>query len=136
MFILYLTIEALLYLLIISLFKHREYYCHDSKVGPSISYDTQTRQVILDGRFVVTTFRHCSLNRSLFEYLYQNPGRRITVEELDNEIFKGRSITLSKVGDAMGFKCELRKVLFTCDGDSITFHPEKLASYNGPLKIM
>lgn len=91
---------------------------------------------MLDGRFVVTTFRQFSLNRNLFEYLYQNPGRRITFEELDKEIFKGRSINLAKVADAMGFKCELRKLLFTCDGDSITFHPESLAVYNGPLKIM
>lgn len=90
---------------------------------------------MLDERFVVASFRNGSFNRTLFEFLYENQGRKISFEELDQKVLKGRTVNLAKAGDAMGFKCELKKLLFTCDGDSITFHPEKLASYDGPLKI-
>ncbi len=135
MFIFSIVVEVLLYVLIFSLFKYSEPNDKDTTVRPSVSYDYETRQVILNGYFIVTTFRYSSLNRSLFEYLYCNPGRRIAFEELDKEVLKGRTVNLSKVGDAMGFKCELRRLLFTCEGDSIMFHPEKLANYDKPLRI-
>ena len=128
-------IEVLLYALLMTLLYHSVSEVDDSKCCPSITYDEENRQVLLDGRFIVATFRSCSLNRTLFEYLYLNPGRKITFEELDREIFKGRNINLSKIGDAMGFKCELRRLLFTCEADTITYHPDKLSRYNGPLKI-
>lgn len=135
MFILMTLIEVLIYVLLMALLYHEEPEEDESKCRPSITYDKENRQVLLDGRFIVTTFRNCSLNRTLFEYLYSNPGRKITFEELDREIFKGRSINLAKMGDAMGFKCELRRLLFTCEADTITYHPDKLSRCNGPLKI-
>ncbi|CAK9883878.1 MAG: hypothetical protein XXXJIFNMEKO3_00252 [Candidatus Erwinia impunctatus] len=91
--------------------------------------------MILDDKFVVTSFRQHSLNRSLFEYLYHNPGRVIDIAELDKEVLKGRSLNLAKIGDAMGFKSELRRLLFTCEGNTIIYHPDKLADFPGLLKI-
>lgn len=137
MLILSIIIELSLYALIILLFKYKTPCVSDEKVkkGISIAYSQETRQVIINDKFVVTSFRNASLNRCLFEYLYENPGRKISFEELDKEIFKGRTVTLAKVGDAMGFKSELRKLLFTVEGDFITFHPEKLENFSGILKL-
>lgn len=139
MFIFFLILEVLLYFLIVQLFRidtlKADVRAVESRAA-SLSYDQETRQVVLYERFVVASFRQCSLNRSLFEYLYSNPGRKISFEELNDNVLKGREVNLSKVADAMGFKCELRKLLFTCDTDSITFHPEKLDKLDAPVKIL
>lgn len=105
-------------------------------VRPSLFYDYETRQVILDGRYVVAAFRNHSLNHTLFEYLYSNPDRKIELSELDCSVLKGRAINLTKVADAMGFRNELRRLLFTADASSITFHPTRLAINKDVIKVI
>ncbi|MGT3339586.1 hypothetical protein ACVSUB_21320 [Yersinia enterocolitica] len=135
MFFFALVVEVSLFSLIIILFNYKETYDDKDKVRPSISYDVNVRQVILNGQFAVTSFRCGSLNHLLFEYLYSNPDRKISFDELDEKILKGRHVNLNKVSDAMGFRCELKRLLFTCGSDFIIFHPSQLVDYDGVLKI-
>ncbi|MGT3172779.1 hypothetical protein ACVSUK_16495 [Yersinia enterocolitica] len=127
---------GLLFTLIILLFNFELQQREEDNTGPTITYDYEHRAVILEGRFVITSFRSRSLNRDLFEYLYLHPGREISVDELDVKILKGRDVNLAKVSDAMGFRSEIKRLLFTCRADSITYHPEKLTKYEGVLKII
>ncbi|MEG5901633.1 hypothetical protein [Enterobacter bugandensis] len=132
------AIVLLLFILIVTLFELREpikEIQRSSCIRSELLYDVETRTVTLGERYILTTFRYRSLNHTLFEYLYHNPGRKIERGELEKEVLRGRDVNLVKVADSMGFRCDLRRILFTADRDSITFHPEKLSNYNGVVKI-
>ncbi len=103
--------------------------------GHNLSYNENTRQVIIDGCFVLTSFRQESLNCSLFQYLNKNRDRKLSYDELNDTVFKGRHVELNKVVDAMGFRGDLKRILFSFDTNSITFHPEKLNQVNKLIRL-
>lgn len=100
-----------------------------------LSYNENTRQVILDGCFVLTSFRQGSLNCSLFQYLNQNRDKKLSYDELNDRVFKGRHVELNKVVDAMGFRGDLKRILFSFDANSIIFHPEKINQVNDLIRL-
>lgn len=82
---------------------------------------------------MIAVFRHGSLNCDFFEFIYKNPGRALTVEEIERLVFKGRLVDLNKMADAMGFRGELKRLLFSFDARSFTYHPDKLNEITGPV---
>ncbi|WP_416414336.1 hypothetical protein [Pantoea sp. App145] len=138
MFLFWCALEVLLFILVITLMemKSKTDKFHQREARPSLAYDYETRSVILDDRYILATFRSQSLNHTLFEYLYRNPERKIEFTELDHEVLKGRVLNLTKAADAMGFRCDLRRLLFTADGNSITFHPSKISFIKGVIKVI
>lgn len=138
MFLFWCVMEVLLFFLVIMLMEMKRHSELEKQleVRPSLIYDFETRSVILDERYIVATFRNQSLNHTLFEYLYKNPDRTIELPELDHEVLKGRVLNLTKAADAMGFRSDLRRILFTADCNSITFHPSRLILSRGEIKVM
>lgn len=88
------------------------------------------RKLIIDDFFIVASFRACSLNCELFEYLNANKNRKIFISELDSNIFRGRTVSFCKIIDSFGFRGELKKALFSLDSESITYHPDKINEHN------
>ncbi|MDO6409419.1 hypothetical protein [Pantoea phytobeneficialis] len=131
------VLEVLLFALVIALMeiKNPSVMTHPLPVRPSLLYDYDTRTVILDGRYIVASFRNQSLNHTLFEYLYNNPDRKIALSELDDVVLRGRILNLTKAADAMGFRNELRRLLFTADASSIIFHPSRLKINKDMIKV-
>jgi hypothetical protein len=138
MFLFGCVLEVLLFALVITLMEINPLPAehHHPSVRPTLIYDYETRCVILDGRYIVASFRSHSLNHSLFEYLYNNPDRKIELAELENVVLKGRILNLTKAADAMGFRNELRRLLFTADADSIVFHPSRLIGNKDMIKVI
>ena len=92
------------------------------------------RKLIIDDFFIIASFREGSLNCSIFEYLDGNKNRKVSLVELEKNVFKGREIIFYKIVDNMGFKSDLKKVLFTIESDYIIYHPEKINSMSN-LKV-
>lgn len=88
------------------------------------------RKLIIDDFFVVVSFRSGSLNCDLFEYLNANQKRKIFISELENNVFRGRTINFCKIIDSFGFRGELKRVLFSLDSKSVIYHPEKISEVN------
>lgn len=86
------------------------------------------RKLIVDNFFVIASFSNGSLNCEIFEYLNKNKDRKITVDELQENVFRGREVNFSKIIDAMGINGDMKRILFTCARDSITYHPYKIRS--------
>ena len=107
----------------------------DKKNRHFVSYDGLNRKVILDGAFVVVCFRQHSLNHSLFEYLNRHSGRKVTYKELDNDVLKGRVVELNKAVDAMGFKGDLKRLLFSFDSQGIMYHPDHMHDVTDIISI-
>lgn len=84
------------------------------------------RKLIVDEFFIVASFRSGSLNCELFEYLNANQKRKIFISELENNVFRGRTVNFCKIIDSFGFRGELKKVLFSLDSESVTYHPDQL----------
>ncbi len=96
----------------------------DCSTTLKISYDSQTREVIVNDRFIITTFRAKSLNCEFFEYLDKNQNRLIPISELKEHVFRNRTYQLSKMPFQMGFTENLRRQLFTCTNEGIIYHPD------------
>jgi hypothetical protein len=101
----------------------------------TIEYDYEYRQLIIDGTFVAACFRNGSLNHELFEYLNKNKNKLVSYAELESSVFRGRAVDLNKVIDAMGFKSDLKRLLFSFDAHNITYHPEKLERHDGIISL-
>lgn len=138
MFLFWCVLEVLLFILVIALMEISNPLAEHSHqtAAPSLIYDYETRSVILDDRYIVASFRSHSLNHTLFEYLYSNPDRKIELTELEDVLLKGRMLNLTKAADAMGFRNELRRLLFTADADSIIFHPSRLTVNKEKIKVI
>lgn len=87
------------------------------------------RKLVVDGFWVVASFRSRSLNCDIFEYLNANQGREIFIDELEKHVFKGRVVVLSKIVDSLGVRGDLKKILFSLTAESITYHPGKLSAH-------
>ncbi|ASX26945.1 hypothetical protein [Candidatus Williamhamiltonella defendens] len=131
-FIAFITTSLFFMLIIINSIEDK---FNASSFKHSFYYNALNRQVIIDDFFVVVSFRKGSLNCCLFEHLNNHQGIRLTYDDLDTSVFKGRNVELNKVVDAMGFKGDLKRILFTFDSNSITFHPEKLNQSIDLIKI-
>lgn len=88
------------------------------------------RKLVIDDFWVVAAFRARSLNCEVFEYLNNNQEREIPVDELEKHVFKGRIVVFSKIVDSLGVRGDLKKILFSLNTDSITYHPKKINSQN------
>lgn len=91
-----------------------------------VSYNN--KKLIIDEFFIVASFRRGSLNCELFEYLNANQNKEITLRELEDNVFRGRNVNFCKVVDSFGFRGDLKKVFFSLNDDSITYHPDRLNS--------
>ncbi|WP_395971555.1 hypothetical protein WH390_15020 (plasmid) [Candidatus Arsenophonus nilaparvatae] len=96
-------------------------------ISHKVTYDLKTRRVLIDNFFVLVSFRNETMNHKVFEYLAKNENQYVTYDELDKSIFNGRKVELNKIVDAMGFKGELKKILFSFDSKKIIYHPKKLS---------
>ncbi|WP_146131945.1 hypothetical protein [Chromobacterium amazonense] len=101
----------------------------------AIYYDYENRKLILDNTFVIACFRSGSFNQELFEYLNKNQEIEVSIEKLKADVIRGREVDLNKVVDAMGFKGDLKKLLFTHTSKSISYHPSKYISHTGIISV-
>ena len=100
----------------------------------TVFYDPLERKLTLDNYFVLASFRNGSLNHKLFEYLNNKKEVEISIDDL-SDVIRGRSIDLNKVVDAMGFRGDLKRLLFTHSSEKITYHPGKLENFIGLISM-
>lgn len=95
-----------------------------SKLICSLEYNPVSRSIVLDKKYVVVKFNEGSTNHLFFEYLFLNPNRKISKDEI-----------CSKLGDEfMGERCfnhflattftkDFRESFFVISGDTIKLSP-------------
>lgn len=95
-----------------------------SKTKHNISY--KDRKLIVDGFIVIAAFRAGSLNGDIFEYLHNHQNQKVFLYDLEKNVFKGRTVIFNKIVDSLGFKSDLKRILFTTGKDFIIYHPDKI----------
>lgn len=100
-----------------------------------VSYNEEKKHVILDGRYIVASFRAKSLNCEFFEYLYNNKDRFIPISELEDHVLRNRVCQLVKMPDQMGFPSQLKKLIFTCTNEGITYHSRPKLDADSQIKL-
>lgn len=120
MFDFYLFSALLLSLFIVIVFLDLKY----SKVKHHLSY--KDRKLIIDDFIIIAAFRTGSLNEEIFEYLYNHQNQKVFLSDLERNVFKGRTVIFNKIVDSLGFKSDLKRLLFTTGKDFIIYHPDKI----------
>lgn len=96
---------------------------NDNQVCLYISYSDKTREVLLNDVIILAKPNFGSPNDQVFRYLYNNPNKTITKEELQKEATK---VTITKTLHAiikdLKFKKELREIFFNVSKTKIRFN--------------
>lgn len=80
-----------------------------------------SREIILNG-FLLSRLNFDSENHIVFEYVYKNPNREISTDEIEENL-QGRELskTLPKIVENWGFTGQLKKVFFDVSKSKIKF---------------
>lgn len=93
-----------------------------SNTSLKITYSEQIREIVLNGIFLLAKPDFDSENEKVFTYLYKNPGKRITVEELVSQATGGPlKKDLHDIARDLGFSKDL-KVFMSISKGTIIFH--------------
>ncbi len=87
-----------------------------------IEYSECSRRILLNGKKLLAKPNFCSENEMVFTYLYQNPGRRINIKELEEKA-TGEPIkkNLHEIIRDLRFKGDLAHIFFDVSKTSIRF---------------
>lgn len=86
-----------------------------------ISYTT-AREILLDNKYQLAKPDFDSENDVVFDYLYKNPNKKITRDEIEEQLKIELKKSLHKIVENLGFKGELKKVFFDVSKNSIQFN--------------
>lgn len=87
-----------------------------------IDYSERSRKVILNGEKQLARLNFNSTNELVFDYLYRNTGKRVTVKELEAEVLKEPlTKTLHAIVRDLGFTGVLAQLFFDVSKSAIRF---------------
>jgi hypothetical protein len=86
----------------------------------TITY-TNSRQVVLNGVFQLSKPTLNGVNDLVFSYLYENPGKSFSKQQLETVIGQKISKTLHKIVENLGFKSDLARAFFSVSKNDISF---------------
>lgn len=93
-----------------------------NKVIYWIDYSERSRRVMLNGEKQLARLNFNSTNELVFDYLYRNQGRRVTVKELEAEVLKEPlNKTLHAIVRDLGFTGALAQLFFDVSKSAIRF---------------
>jgi len=94
-----------------------------------IEYSELSRRILLNGKKLLAKPNFCSENEMVFTYLYQNPGRRINIKELEEKA-TGEPIkkNLHEIIRDLRFKGDLAHIFFDVSKTSIRFRKSVASS--------
>ncbi len=82
---------------------------------------TQTREILLNNVFLIGKPDFDSENEVVFGYLYNNPNKTITLDELKKELKRDITKTLHKIVENLGFRGDIKNLFFSISKNSIKF---------------
>ena len=92
------------------------------KVVYWIDYSERGRRVMLNGEKQLARLNFNSTNELVFDYLYRNAGKRVTVKELETEVLKEPlNKTLHAIVRDLGFTGALAQMFFDVSKSAIRF---------------
>lgn len=87
-----------------------------------IDYSERSRKVVLNGERQLARLNFNSTNELVFDYLYRNQGKRVTVKELEAEVLKEPlNKTLHAIVRDLGFTGALAQMFFDVSKSAIRF---------------
>lgn len=87
-----------------------------------IDYSERSRRVMLNGEKQLARLNFNSTNELVFDYLYRNQGKRVTVKELEAEVLKEPlNKTLHAIVRDLGFTGALAQIFFDVSKSAIRF---------------
>lgn len=87
-----------------------------------IDYSERSRRVMLNGKKQLARLNFNSTNELVFDYLYRNSGKRVTVKELEAEVLKEPlNKTLHAIVRDLGFAGALAQMFFDVSKSAIRF---------------
>lgn len=87
-----------------------------------IDYSERSRRVMLNGKKQLARLNFNSTNELVFDYLYRNSGKRVTVKELEAEVLKEPlNKTLHAIVRDLGFTGALAQMFFDVSKSAIRF---------------
>lgn len=93
-----------------------------SPVAYWIGYSERSRRVMLNGEKQLARLNFNSTNELVFDYLYRNQGKRVTVKELETEVLKEPlNKTLHAIVRDLGFTGALAQLFFDVSKSAIRF---------------
>ncbi len=93
-----------------------------SPVACWIDYSERSRKVMLNGKKQLARLNFNSTNELVFDYLYRNQGKRVTVKELEAEVLKELlNKTLHAIVRDLGFTGALAQIFFDVSKSAIRF---------------
>lgn len=93
-----------------------------SPIAYWIDYSERSRRVILNGEKQLARLNFNSTNELVFDYLYRNSGKRVTVKELEAEVLKEPlTKTLHAIVRDLGFTGALAQIFFDVSKSAIRF---------------
>jgi hypothetical protein len=101
--------------------KNSKAYKNDSLY---ITYSEHNQKIIINDRFLLATPDFNSENEQVFHYLYRNPNKVVTREEVEENVFNSETLTknFNKIVENLHFKKELRNAFFDVSANTIKFH--------------
>lgn len=92
------------------------------KVVYWIDYSERSRKVMLNGEKQLARLNFNSTNELVFDYLYRNAGKRVTVKELEAKVLKEPlNKTLHAIVRDLGFTGALAQIFFDVSKSAIRF---------------
>ena len=91
-----------------------------TKVIYRITY-TQTREILLNEALRLAKPDFDSENEVVFDYLYKNPNKKFTKNQLEKELRIKIAKSFHKIIENLGFKGELKQAFFQVSKTSIYF---------------
>ena len=90
---------------------------------------TKKREIVLNGLFLLSKSNFTSENEKVFSYLYQNPNKIISREELEVAIGSSVEKKFHKIIENLGFNPDLKKCFFDVGKNSIMFRNPVKGNY-------
>jgi len=84
---------------------------------------TPAREILING-FLLAKLDFARENDNVFDYLYKNPNKTVSISELEKQLGEPLRKLPSKIVENLGFAGELKKVFFDISKSSIRFRKQ------------
>lgn len=95
------------------------------EVHVSIRFDDMNRYILLNDSFLIAQPDYDSENYRFFEYVWKNPNRTITLDELNKKLESPLKKPLAKILENLNFRGQLKDTFFQVSKTSIRFIPNR-----------
>jgi len=91
----------------------------------SIRFDALNRYILLNDFFLIAQPSYDSENFRFFEYVWKNPNRTISLDELNEKLEEPINKPLAKILDNLNFRGALKDAFFQVSKTSVCFIPSR-----------